>query len=135
MRAMPTLPLKLAERARVGRADPAVVTDDATLNWQELASLSFRLSSHLRRRGVCKGDRVALMCGNRPAYLICWFAAANIGAITVTVSTALVGDGLRYALAQSGSTFLIIEACLHDALGADIEKIDHPPAMLRFFGG
>lgn len=129
---MTTLATKLAERARLDSGRTALITDEGTWSWGELASQSFRLSGYLRRQGLRKGDRVALICGNRAAYLIAWFAAANLGAITVTVNVGLVGDGLRYALIQSQSSFLLIEEALHESLAADINRIDQPLIKLRF---
>ncbi|AEC21252.1 putative acetyl-CoA synthetase [Pusillimonas sp. T7-7] len=66
----------------------------------------------LRQRGVQKGDRVALVCSNRPAFLLTCFAIANIGAITVSVNTGLVGEGLLYPLIQSDATLVMIEGAL-----------------------
>ncbi|MEL3890108.1 AMP-binding protein [Ferrovibrio sp. MS7] len=129
---MSTLAVKLAERAQRDGSRPAIVTDEGTWSWAELAGQSFRLSSYLRRQGLRKGDRVALICGNRAAYLIAWFAAANVGAIAVTVNVGLVGDGLRYALVQSQSSFLLIEEALHKTLAAEIDQIDQPLIKLRF---
>ncbi|MBV6273371.1 AMP-binding protein [Alcaligenaceae bacterium CGII-47] len=109
---MSTISSKLHEQAQRNGATTAIVFDEATFTWSELRDLSLKTSSMLRERGVKQGDRVALLCGNRPAFLIAWFAIANIGAITVSINTGLVGDGLRYPIVQSEATTIVIEGAL-----------------------
>lgn len=109
---MSTISFKLHDQARRNGTKTAIVFDDQSLTWSELCDLSLKTSSMLRQRGVKKGDRVALLCGNRPAFLMAWFAIANIGAITVSVNTGLVGEGLRYPIIQSDAATIIIEGAL-----------------------
>src|SRR6218665_2358551 len=52
----------------------------------------------LRRLGVEKGDRVALMLRNSPDSLAVLFAIAKCGAVWVPVNVQLRGDGLKYIL-------------------------------------
>jgi crotonobetaine/carnitine-CoA ligase len=131
---MTVLSRKLAERARLDGSSVALISDEGTMTWGELASLSFRLSAHLRSRGVRKGDHVTLLCGNRPAYLVCWFAVANLGAVAVTVNTGLVGDSLHYVLRQSGSSFLLVENSLHSTMAKEIVSMESGCGILRFDG-
>src|SRR5690606_29877300 len=70
---MRNLSAKLLARAHELPEAPAVLWDEGTLNWSELADLSLRMSTRLRERGIAPGDHVALMCSNRPAYLVIWF--------------------------------------------------------------
>ncbi len=109
---MSTISSKLHNQAERNGAKTAIVFDDRSFTWSELRDLSLKTSSMLRQRGVKHGDRVALLCGNRPAFLIAWFAIANIGAITVSVNTGLVGEGLRYPIIQSDAATIIIESAL-----------------------
>jgi crotonobetaine/carnitine-CoA ligase len=101
----------------------AVVFDDMSLSWAQLRELSFKTSSMLREQGIKKGDRVALVCGNRPAFLLAWFAIANLGAITVSVNTGLVGDSLRYAITQSEAGAVVIEGALLREKAGDLDAL------------
>lgn len=107
-----TIPSRLVAQALARPEAIAVIFDDLSLTWGQLHRHSLSMSTMLRSRGIKKGDRVALMCGNRPSFLVSWFALANIGAITVCVNTALMGESLRYVLTNSGSRALIIEESL-----------------------
>jgi long-chain acyl-CoA synthetase len=100
----------------VEHADRAlIVTDHGEITYGEMSRLVRLYAAKLAER-VAPGQRVALMCGNRPAFLIAWFALSDLGAITVPLNTGLVGDGLRYTLEQSGAALLLIEPELLDVL-------------------
>lgn len=131
---MPTLSMRLDERARISGSAVAVETDDTVLTWGELWTRTRRLSSRLRSLGIGPGDHVALLCGNSAGYLVAWFAIANVGAVTVTVNTALVGDGLRYALVQSRSKLLLIESSLHANMEKDLTGISDRFSTFIFEG-
>jgi len=61
----------------------AVVDERRKLTHREFHLRSNRLGNYLLRQGVVKGDRVALVCGNRAEHLECVFALAKIGAVAV----------------------------------------------------
>ena len=107
-----TISSRLHQQAQKHGDKVAVMFDGGTITWRELLDSALRMSSMLRAKGIMPGDRVALVCGNRPAFLIAWFAIANIGAITVSVNTGLIGDSLRYTLTQSESCAMVIESSL-----------------------
>ena len=80
----------------------------------------------LRAAGIGRGDRVALMCGNRIELLETFLACGWIGAVAVPINTAAMGPQIEYYLANSGARLLVIEAkCL---------AVDHggcAPALAR----
>lgn len=129
---MTTLGMMLDARVRESPDAIAVETDETVLTWDELWGHARRFSSHLRSLGVEAGDRVALLCGNSAGYLVAWFAIANVGAVTVTVNTGLVGDGLRYALVQSRPKLVLIEGALHARMEQDIAPVAASFSMLVF---
>lgn len=131
---MATLAMMLEARVRESPNAIAVETDETILTWDEVWRHARRFSSHLHSLGIGAGDRVALLCGNSAGYLVGWFAIANVGAVTVTVNTGLVGDGLRYALAQSQPKLVLIEASLHARMEQDIAPIAGSLSMLVFEG-
>lgn len=57
--------------------------------------------------GVQPGDRVAVWATNVPEWIVLQFALAKIGAILVTVNTALRGHEIEYLLRQSETSTLI----------------------------
>jgi fatty-acyl-CoA synthase len=57
--------------------------------------------------GVTPGERVAVWATNVPEWVVLQFALAKIGAILVTVNTALRGQEIDYLLRQSGTGTLV----------------------------
>lgn len=131
---MATLSDKLVHQARERPDAPAVLFDDMTLSWRELCDLSLRASAHLRAQGIGRGDHVALLCSNRPAFLVAWFALANLGAVTVSLNTGLVGEGLRYSVRQSEAKALLVERAILDAKGADLASVLEGRGLIVFDG-
>ncbi|MFG1230030.1 AMP-binding protein [Xanthobacter wiegelii] len=120
---MTTISAMLVDQARLRPEAPAVVVDGTGMSWAELCDLSLRAATLLERRGLCPGDHVALLCGNRPAFLVAWFALAHLGAVTVSVNTGLVADGLRYSLRQSRTRTLVVAQDLLAEKQADLSPL------------
>src|SRR4030095_15051210 len=66
-----------------------------------------RLAKGLRRLGVQRGDKVALLMGNRPEWLVIDFAVTMLGATLVPISTWSRGRELGYVLEHCDATTLI----------------------------
>ena len=64
----------------------------------------------LARAGVVRGDRVALMCGNRLEFIEVFLACGWLGAVAVPINTASMGPQIGYFLADSQAGLLVIEA-------------------------
>jgi fatty-acyl-CoA synthase len=61
--------------------------------------------------GVQPDDRVALWSANLPDWIPLEFALARVGAVLVTVNTALTGAEVAYVLRQSRSRFVLHATC------------------------
>jgi fatty-acyl-CoA synthase len=72
----------IERRARIAPYRVATVWGDKTFTYSELASRVRRLAHGLRRLGVQRGDRVAWLGPNHPAFLETLFATAKLGAVT-----------------------------------------------------
>ena len=57
--------------------------------------------------GVAKGDKVAILMGNKPEWIIADLAICLIGGIMVAVNTWVTGRELQHILAHSDTTLLI----------------------------
>ncbi len=64
----------------------ALVFQDLKISYSELLKSINRLSNALTRAGVGQGDRVVTLMGNRPEFVISYFATIRIGAICVTLN-------------------------------------------------
>jgi fatty-acyl-CoA synthase len=77
-----------------------VVDAERSLDYRALHERTGRCAALLAARGVGEGDRVALLLGNRSAYLELVFAAARIGAIAVPINARLTAPEVRGLLAD-----------------------------------
>ena len=65
----------------------AVVLGDEALTYEDLDLRSARLARGLLGRGVGKGNRIGMLFGNGPRWVVWWAAISRIGAIAVPLST------------------------------------------------
>lgn len=94
----------------------ALISGNRELSYQEFADRSVRLANALRDRGVAKGDRMAYLGENHPAFLETLFAAGLLGAIFVPLNTRLAPPEIQFQLQDCGAHVLVHSLSL-DALG------------------
>jgi long-chain acyl-CoA synthetase len=94
----------------------ALVCGVRRMNWREVVQQSAQIAAGLRKMGLQSGDRIALLLGNRIEFVLAMFGAANIGAVTVILSTRQQKPEIAYVLADCGAKLLIHEAKLADRL-------------------
>ena len=92
-----------------------------------LKDASDRLAGALARRGVGRGDRVAILLAQRAEVMVAHFAAMKLGAVSIPLFALFGPEALEYRLADSGAV-----AVISDAAGlARIEGLDLPDLRLR----
>ena len=67
------------------------------------------LARGLARLGIGKGDRVALLCGNRPDWHVVDFAVQHLGAVLVPIYPTLLAAQVHGILADSGAAVAVAE--------------------------
>jgi long-chain acyl-CoA synthetase len=85
----------------------ALVTEDETRTFAELDANANRLARALRARGVVAGDAVALVAGNRPAFVETVYACQRAGYRLTTVNWHLTGDEAAYIVNDCEARALI----------------------------
>jgi long-chain acyl-CoA synthetase len=75
----------------------------------EVARRVAGLAKGLAALGVGKGDRVALLCGDRPEWHIVDFACLHLGAVDVPIYPTLLATQARAILADSGARTVVAE--------------------------
>src|SRR3569623_2492825 len=97
------------ERAaeRYGRR-VAIRFEDTDWTWQQLDEASNAFVRHLRG-AANQGDRVAVMSGNRPEFVIAVNAISKLRAATVLVSPAWKHLELDHALEITGARYAITD--------------------------
>jgi acetyl-CoA synthetase len=76
----------------------------------ELRRLSLRAANLLAAAGVGRGDRVAILLGQRLETLLVHLAAYRLGAVALPLFGAFGPDALRFRLADSGARALVSDA-------------------------
>ncbi|HJZ22199.1 MAG TPA: class I adenylate-forming enzyme family protein, partial [Bradyrhizobium sp.] len=119
------------EAAAANPDGEALVCGEVRLNWREVVARSARIAAGLRATGVQRGDRVALLLGNRIEFVLAMFATAQIGAVTVLLSTRQQKPEIAYALDNCGAVLIIHEATLADRLpdAGDVPALKHRIAV------
>lgn len=98
-------------RLRTGERT-ALIAGEQEITYAELAERTDRLADALAQRGVGRGDRVAYLGENAPAFLETLFACGVLGAIFVPLNTRLAPPEVQYALDTSGARLLIAAQAL-----------------------
>ena len=66
---------------------PVAILGAERLTYAELEARSARLAKGMLVSGVGKGTRVGLLAPNRPDWVVCWAAAARVGALVSLLNT------------------------------------------------
>jgi fatty-acyl-CoA synthase len=98
----------LARNAGVRGAAEALVIDGRRLTYSELQALVDEVVQGLRALGIRRGDHVAVCMGNSLEWVLFFYAAATIGAVTVPVNTRFKADELKYCLQQADVKLLFV---------------------------
>ncbi|MCG8296569.1 non-ribosomal peptide synthetase, partial [Pseudomonas entomophila] len=88
----------------------AVVQGEQRLNYGELNQRANRLAHHLIKRGVLRGDRVALCLERGPQRLVAMLAALKAGAAYVPVDPGYPADRIAYLLSDSTPALVLVES-------------------------
>ena len=83
---------------------------DEHITFERLKVLSSQVAHFLKSRGVCPGDRVAIMLEPTPAFYAGLFGAIKAGAIAVPLFTLFGPDGLRLRIDDCTPKVLLTNA-------------------------
>lgn len=103
-----TLGELLANTAERVPEQEALVIDGERVTYAQLETRVTDFAKALRALGVRRGDHVAVCMGNCVDWVVAFYAAATIGAVTVPVNTRFKAEELRYCLAQADVKVLFI---------------------------
>lgn len=112
----------------------AVVFNDTRLTYRQLYSQVVDLAAGLRAEGVGKGDRVAMLIGNRTEFLVVLMATVHIGAIAVPINIREQTPELAFILNHCGATLLIHDLDVDDRI-PKADALDHIKHRFSIGGG
>ncbi len=102
-----TMPALLAELAARFPEREALVGNGQRFTFRSLRDEVRTIARGLAALGVRKGDKVAILMGNRPEWVVADFAICSLGAVMVGVNTWASARELEYILAHSDASVLI----------------------------
>ena len=119
-----TLPRILARQAET-RPDQAYLRfgEGPPITFGDIDERTDRIANSLRRLGVAKGDRVAMILPNCLEIVTIWFALAKLGAIEVPVNFELRGALLSHVLNNSGAEVVVCHGSLLESIAPVLEGI------------
>ena len=87
----------------------ALVSRGITTSYGVLNDQVGRLRGSLSELGIGKGDRVALLCGNSPYFVVSYLACLGIGAVVVPLNPSSPALELQRELQVVGARAVVIE--------------------------
>jgi long-chain acyl-CoA synthetase len=97
-------------------ANPALIVGDEVVSYGELRQRVAVLRTRLGgEAGVTPGDRVVLLAGNHPAFVVGYLAILGVGAVAVPLNPASPPPELQREIAVVGAEFAVIGPSALDA--------------------
>ena len=128
---VPLTPLSfLARTAAVYPKRPAVVHGAVRRTWAETYVRCRRFAGALARRGIGRGDVVAVIAPNIPALLEAHFAVPMAGAVLNALNTRLDAPALRFMLEHGGAKLLLVDRESAPAIRAALDGMARPPEVV-----
>lgn len=90
----------------------------AQTTYAELGDQIARAAEGLRRLGVERGDRVALILPNCPQHVVAFYALLRLGAIVVEHNPLYTPRELRHQFEDHGARFAVVWDKVHDTVAA-----------------
>jgi fatty-acyl-CoA synthase/feruloyl-CoA synthase len=115
---MATLGEALARSARRHPDREAVVTPHERWSYAELDARVGAAARELAARGLRKGDRLALLAGNDPGFIVALYAALRLGAIFVPINPRSAPPEVEFILGDSGARVFAFSPALRETADA-----------------
>jgi fatty-acyl-CoA synthase len=119
----------IRDRGRLTPARTAVDFSGQILSYGQLDRDSSRLTVELTRRGLSRGDRVAVLADNCPEYVTLLFACAKAGLVMTPLNWRLAAPELAYQLDHSGAALLVVSGPRRTQAEAALASATNRPAM------
>lgn len=117
----------LEEFARTKPENSAVLFEDRTLTYRDLAEGANRYARWAQDRGIRKGDVVALFMENRPEYLMAWLGVVKLGGVVALLNTNLRGAALKHSVGIANARHIVVGGELAEPYALAASEMDMRP--------
>jgi long-chain acyl-CoA synthetase len=116
----PSVPLQamLDDAAEAHPNATATIFFNRKRSYKSISDAAWRFANGLRRMGVKKGDRVALVMPNSPQFVIAFYGALRAGAVVVPCNPLYTPPELQHQLTDSGATVVVVLSRLYPVVKA-----------------
>jgi fatty-acyl-CoA synthase len=97
---------------------PALIGEDETLSYADLAARSHRYTRWALREGLAPGDVVCLFLPNCPDYVAIWLGITAMRGVVALLNTNLTGEALAHAIGAVAPRHIIVGEALEPAFAA-----------------
>jgi fatty-acyl-CoA synthase len=107
----------------------AVIHGQQRYTWHETLERCRRLASALAKRGIGRGDTVAVMAPNVPAIFEAHFGVPMAGAVLNALNIRLDPDTIAFILKHGEAKVLITDGEFAPVIGRALAKLDRKPLV------
>jgi fatty-acyl-CoA synthase len=108
----------------------AIVHGERRYTWRETLERCRRLASALTKRGISRGDTVAVMAPNVPAIFEAHFGVPMAGAVLNALNIRLDADTIAFILAHGEAKALITDAEFAPVIARALQQLDEKPLVI-----
>ncbi|KAB2964374.1 acyl-CoA synthetase [Zoogloea sp.] len=128
---VPLSPLSFLERsAQIYPDRLSVIHGARRFTWRETYARCRRLASALVRKGIGRGDTVAVMLPNVPAMVEAHFGVPMVGAVLNTLNTRLDPEAIAFMLAHGEAKVLITDPEFATTIEAALALLEGPKPLV-----
>ena len=129
----PLTPLTFLERAADVYPDHiAIIHGALRRNYRDFHTRSKKLASALSKRGIGRGDTVAVLLANTPAMLECHYGVPMTGAVLNTLNTRLDAAIISFSLDHGEAKVVIVDREFSKIMKAALQTCKAKPLVIDY---
>lgn len=113
----------------------AILFEDRTLTYRDLAEGANRYARWAQGQGIAKGDVVALFMENRPEYLMAWLGVVKLGGVVALLNTNLRGAALNHSVGIAKARHIVVGGELAEPYALAAREMERRPTPWLTGGG
>ncbi len=118
--------------AKVAIVDLGGAPTPRELTFAQLDAMANGVARALGKRGLQRGDRVALLAANRAEYIAAYYGIMRAGFVAVPVNFKFPRQTIHFIIRDAGAKFLFCDAARAAAAPADVPSVSFGPAFDAF---